>query len=587
MNPTVMAVQPRTLRTYQAEAVEAFQRDWADGILRVGIELPTGAGKSTVLGKGISDAYQEGGRIAVLAHRQELLHQIKRDLLAVDPTIPEEHIGFVVADEDDHTAPIVFATLQTLANSKRAKSLGERTHIFWDEVHHSPAVGYHATFRELGGYDGAKMCGVSATMYRSETTKGKTAQIGLGDVIEKISYSKDLRWAIEQGYLIKPKGLTVRIEALNSLNKIKNVAGDFNQGQLAEIMEAAVEYTVDAVEMHASDRRSIIFAASVAACEQIAAQINERGKLRAASITGKFSYEEREPVYQQFRDGEIDCIVTVMVLTEGADFPMCDCVVLARPTRSRILYSQMVGRALRLYEGKDDALVLDLSGTARQMRLIHLAELVHGMGLDITEVDESGETIAVPVCPTTGEPVNSCLCEACVEERAPVGRVRVTRQGVVDMEIIDLLADEESDTLWLETPKKIPFLGLDDRQRQGWVVFLWPKDGDPTSSQWTVGNLNTRKPSAGGWAETDVHGEPVYWTKATAAKVAEKWVVNERFSLPRKTASRKRNVAPSDLQLNLARRLAIPAYQGMTKARLSDEISIAFAAARLDDTEEA
>lgn len=583
MNPTAMAVQPRQLRPYQIEAVEAFQRDWNDGILRVGIELPTGAGKSTVLGKGISDAYEEGGRIAVIAHRAELLHQIKRDMLAVNPDIPEEHIGFVVAEEDDHTAPIVFATLQTLANSKRVHALGERTHIFWDEVHHAPAVGYHATFRELGGYDGAKMCGVSATMYRAETTKNKRTQIGLGDVIEKISYSKDLRWAIEQGYLIKPKGLTVRVEALNALNKIKNVGGDFNQGQLAEIMEAAVEYTVDAVEMHASDRRSIIFAASVEACNQITALINERGKLRAASITGKYGYDERKPVYQAFRDGAIDCIVTVMVLTEGADFPMCDCVVLARPTRSRILYSQMVGRSLRLYEGKEDALVLDLSGTTRQMKLIHLAELVHGMGLEIEEVDESGEPITVPVCPNTGEPTNSCLCPSCVEERTPVGRVRVKREGVVDMVIIDLLAEEGSDTLWLETPGGIPFISLDDRERQGWVVALWPRDGELTSAEWTVGSLNTRHPKAGGYCETDVHGEPVYWSKATAAKVAEKWITDQRFTLPRKSApGRLRNQAPSDLQLNLARRLGIPSYEGMTKGRLSDEISIAFAAARLD-----
>jgi superfamily II DNA or RNA helicase len=568
---------PRELRSYQQEAVAAVEADWEAGFKRVGVVLPTGAGKSTVIGKLVSNAYHSGHRVVMLAHRAELIDQMIRDLKQVDPGIPDQHIGVVRAEHDDHHAPIVGATLQTLANARRRRLLGKRDVIIWDEVHHSPAVGYHATFRELGGYDDALMCGMTATMYRGSTDKGQSAQIGLGDVIEKISYEKNLRWAIEQGYLVPPTGLTVRINALNALNQIKNVAGDFNQGDLDEIMGAAVQYTVDAIEMHARDRRSIVFATSVAACREIVDLINERGILRAEMTVGLMTYDERKPVYEKFRTGEVDILVTVAVLSEGADFPMCDCVVMARPTRSRVLYSQMVGRALRLYEGKSDALVLDLSGTTRAMKLIHLSELVHGMGLDLTEVDEDGEIIEPDRCAFTDEPVASCMCESCVAARTvEVKEAKGLREGPVDMTPIDLLA-EGTDTVWLETPAGVPFINLD----RSLFVFVWPKDG--VRADWTVGYINTRTRQGAYTALAD-DGEPLYYSLATALRKAEEWAMTNNYELPSRTANwRTKNQAPSDKQLDYARSLGIAAYDRMTRGRLSDEISIAVLAGFIDD----
>jgi superfamily II DNA or RNA helicase len=557
--------KPRELRPYQSEAVDAVHADWANGTKRVGVVLPTGAGKSTVIGKLVSDAYHDGHRIVCLAHRGELLDQMRRDLIAVDPSIPLQHMGMVRAEMDDHHAPIVFATLQTLATAHRRMALGKRDVIIWDEVHHAPALGYHATFTDLGGYDDALMCGFTATMYRSDNTKGKTVQIGLGDVIQKISYEKDLRWAIENEYLVPPTGLTVRIGELNALDKVKNIAGDFHQGDLADIMEAAVEYTVDAIEMHARDRRSIVFAASVEAARQIADLINERGVLKAVSTTGAMTYDERQPVYHDFRNGDIDVMVTVMVLTEGADFPMCDCVVMARPTRSRVLYSQMVGRALRLYENKTDALVLDLAGTARSMKLIHLSELVHGMGLTIKEVDEDGEEI---LCDGCGMNLALCVCEP-EEKRIEVRQ----RQGTVDMVTVNLLDDD--DTLWLETPAGVPFVPLSD----GMNVFVWPNDD---RTEWAVGSINT-KTGKGAFADVDLDGRAIYHPLATALRKAEEWVIDNNFVLPSKFAQwRTRNQGATEKQMGMARRLQIVGAETFTRGRLSDEISIALMSRTVD-----
>ena len=559
----------RELRSYQSAAADAVERDWAAGKSRVGVVLPTGAGKSTVIGELIRRAYRAGEPVLAMAHRGELCDQMRRDLLAVDPTIPVSDIGIVRAEEDDHHCPIVFATLQTLATARRREALGRRTRIFWDEVHHAGAEGFHTTFTELGGYDTALMAGFTATMYRNER-----GVIGLGDVIEKIAYEKDIRWAIKNGFLVQPSGLTVRIKGLDALNDVRNVAGDFHQGELAEVMEAATEYVVDAVKMHAADRRPIIFAASVDAAHHIAGALTD-AEYPAVAVTGELSYADRQPIYSAFRSGAAKALVTVQVLTEGADFPMCDAVVLARPTRSRNLYSQMIGRALRLHDGKTDALVLDLAGSARGMKLVNLTQL--DIGVDVREVDETGAELELTEDIGAGG-----------EELA----VKAVRQGPVDMVSIDLLAG--SDLVWMETVGGVPFLSLmEDSQ----VVFVWPEGGvmpprgQADSVRWAIGQMGIRS-RMGGWVTASgrypIHtDDPEYTDLATALENAEGWIVESDQQLPARNASWRRNQPPSDRQLQFARSLGIVESEGMTKARLSDEISVRLTSKVLDRNLEA
>ncbi|QFP94670.1 DNA helicase [Mycobacterium phage LilMcDreamy] len=555
---------PRELRYYQRDAVDAVERRWADGKRRVGVVLPTGTGKSTVIGETARRALDRGQRVVALAHRGELLDQMRRDFIAVAPDLADR-TGIVRAETDDSHADIVFATLQTLATAHRREALGERHVILWDEVHHAGAEGFHTTFRELGGYDAALMAGFTATMSRDER-----GVIGLGDVIECIAYEKDIAWAIRKGYLVKPHGLTVKVKGLDALDDVRSVAGDFHQGELAEVMEAATEYVVDAIKLHAADRTPIVFAASVDAAHHIAESLTA-ADFPAVAVTGAITYEDRKPLYAAFRSGEVKALVTVQVLTEGADFPMCDTVVLARPTRSRNLYSQMVGRSLRLHPGKTDALVLDLAGSARTMKLVNLTQLLPGA--DVTTVDESGmEVLDAPVPdaldgdPDMGDTV-----------------AKIVRQGPVDMVTIDLLANDT--TLWLETPKGVPFISLMGGHE---VVFVWPKDGvRPVGDErttWAVGQINHRT-RVGGWVTGSGRyavDEPEYVDLPEALEAAEVWIVESDQHLPDRKASWRRNQAPSEAQQNYARQLGIVGFADMTKARLSDEISIKLAARVLD-----
>ncbi|AXH48035.1 DNA helicase [Mycobacterium phage Morty007] len=549
--------EPRELRPYQREAADRVEADWAAGHLRAGVVLPTGAGKSTVGGEIVARAYRRGERCVFIAHRDLLISQLIRDTKAVDPSIPDSAFGIVQGEKDDHHAPIVAATLQTLQNDRRVRSLGFRDVIVWDEVHHAGAPTWTDAFRAMGGFDGSKVMGLTATMFRQGNAK---VGYGLGDIIQKISYERDLRWAIDNGFLVQPRGLTVKIENLDKLNDIRNVAGDFKQSELAEVMEAAVEYVVDAIDLHCTGRRPIVFAASVEGAYAITDAINARGNMTAEFVVGADNAAKRDATFDRFRSGETQVLVTVMVLTEGADFPMCDTVVMARPTRSKNLYSQMVGRALRLYPGKDDALVVDLSGSARQMKLVNLSQL--DPGAETKAVDVDGMEIL------DDSPVDDYVNE----DEKPI---KVTRQGVVELVSIDLLRGSE--TIWLETPKGVPFVSGNAKR----IVFLWPEDGRRNADRWAVGIIHqqTRK---GGFMGG---GDPQYVEIGEAMDAAEAWINEhpEEFSFSgNKNASWRKYQAPSDKQLNLARMLGIPGYADMTKARLSDEISVAFAARVLD-----
>lgn len=548
-------IEPRQLRQYQIEAVGAVESRWfaAEPIKRCGVVLPTGAGKSTIIAKLAVNAYHRGQSVVMIAHRAELIEQMTSTIFEVDPTIPRRAVGIVQAEQDEHTAPIVGATLQTLRNARRLKALGKRHVILWDEVHHAAAEGFHTTFEDLGGYDDALMCGFTATMRRQER-----GRIGLGDVIEEIAYTKDLVWAIENGFLVRPKGLTVRLDDLNALNDVRTIAGDFAQGEMQAVMEAASQFVVDAIKMHAKNRRPIIFAASVDAAHTIGDALNEN-EFPTVVVTGEQAFPTRQAAYESFRTGDARAMVTVMVLTEGADFPMCDCVVLARPTRSPNLYSQMIGRALRLWQDKEDALVLDLSGSARHMSLMSLPQILPGVrtrvvGADGDEIIEVTET----------------------EEEQEVFRVpRNRRRGPVEMVSIDIVTGRTREVLWLDTIKGIPFISLTD----GWIVFLWPEGGvKQGATKWAVGNINSRT-RQGGW----MGKEEKYLPLDEAIEYAERAIPQAGFSLPQRGAGwHAGNQAPSEGQLRLARSLGIVEYEDMTKGRISDEISIVFASRVLD-----
>ncbi|ADD81150.1 DNA helicase [Rhodococcus phage ReqiPine5] len=558
--PTDLVAQPRILRPYQQEAVDAVLHDWDHNIHRVAVVLPTGAGKSTVIGKLADVAYCLGDRVVLIAHRRELLGQMRDAILAVSPSIRPDDIGIVRGAEDNSDAPIVVASVQTLLNDHRLNRIGPRDVVLWDEVHHIGAQSWHGVAESLGIYEGTRFAGFTATLRRED-------DVALSDVIEKVSYEKDLRWAIDQGFLVQPRGLTVKIPALNALNRVKMSMGDFQAKALGEVMQAATDSIVDAYLRHCVGRQTIIFVPGVEAGEALAEALRA-ASVRSAAVFGSTPDDLRDAIYSQFRDGVLDAMITVQVLTEGADFPMCDCVVMARPTKSQTLYSQMVGRAIRLWEGKTDALVVDLTGVTRTMSLVTLTSL-DGTAPIVT-VDEDGREIEDEPEETTEEAVE---------------RIIRSRYGSLELMPTDLMGYQPQ-AVWLTTRQGTMFFQTNDH-----AVFLYPATvvyGAQAEGFWVVGYMTISGKKMGGYIpDPSRPGDfrPGVWSTenaTTAMEVAEAYATDHLGGFHRTTAPwRQRRSEPSEGQLYKAARLGIDT-EGMTRVGVSDAISIVIASDRLD-----
>lgn len=540
-------VKPRQLRPYQTEAVQAVMDYWGKPAPDTGrytpiVVMATGLGKSTTIASLAVHARKLGLRVVMLAHRRELLDQMAATVTAVDPDGPP--VGFVQGDRHNPAPDIVAASFQTLSFSPhRLVELGHRDVVLVDECHHAPSDTYKEVLDDLGvlSPDPERpvfACGFTATASRADG--------GLGDVWDEVVYEKSLTWAIKQGYLITPRGLTVVMPQVD-LSQVTVRAGDYAAGELENVMQSSVDTTVDAMLTHAVGRASIVFAAGVAHAEALAEALTTRG-VRAAAVTGAMGAEARTKVYEDFTEARLDAVVTVQVLTEGADFPRCDCVVMARPTRSQTLYSQMVGRAVRLYPGKTDALVLDLAGVTRDMSLVTLSDL-------------TSEAETARVSPTSTDDPGQ-------DEPAPRPE-RKQRIGVADLEHIDLLAISPAN--WLTTPKGVRFLDVGNKA----IVFLWPPHPE-AAGEVKAGVMHTPPAPGDGWLYDGVAGE-----LGQAVNAAEH-AAREYGKVPPRQAPWRNRATPSQAQVLLARSLGVADADDKTRARLSDDISIALAARRLD-----
>jgi superfamily II DNA or RNA helicase len=340
------------LRGYQVEAIEACRAAWALGQRRLLVSWPTGAGKTVLFSHVIKERLDQGQRCLVIAHRGELLDQAMRTMLVVDPWT---HVGRVQASKDGSGAQVVYASIQTIANAKRRARLGSFGLVVVDEVHHASARTYREVLAELGCWadDGPDLLGVTATMDRSD---GKD----LGHIFDVVAHSYGITDAIDAGYLVPPRGRLIATDL--DMSKVRTTAGDFNAADLGAEMErvdiggAIVRAWTD----WASERaRTVVFVPLVAIAENVASAFQRAG-VDAAAVHGSMKPAERRKILSAGHR----VLVNAMLLTEGWDDPEVDCIVWARPTQSRALFQQSVGRGLRLHPSKQECLVLDLIGSS-------------------------------------------------------------------------------------------------------------------------------------------------------------------------------------------------------------------------------
>ena len=351
-----------SLRDYQREALEAIEREYRQGTRRQLLVLPTGAGKTVVF---VHQALKMG-RALILEHRDELINQALEKIRLV---CPEAETGVVKADRNETGGRITVASVQTLWRPERLGRLPrEYDLVVSDEAHHCVSSGWQAILAHVGAGKNCLHLGVTATPNRTD-------RVGLGRVFDKVVYEKSIAEMIAAGYLCPPKGVVIRTRT--DLSVLEATGADFSDRKLEALVNTANrnELIVRAVKEKAMGRRTILFAAGVGHARNLAEGLRAVG-VNAASVDAELPLDERRRVLREFHEGRLAAVTNYGVLTEGYDEPSVDCVVLARPTKSSLLYVQMVGRGLRPYPGKRECLVMDVADISGKHRLIQIADLV-------------------------------------------------------------------------------------------------------------------------------------------------------------------------------------------------------------------
>jgi superfamily II DNA or RNA helicase len=355
--PSDMAARTSiTLRDYQETCVQrvldAYQRQPHGGSALV--ILPTGGGKTIVFAE---IARRLGLLTLIIAHREELLTQAADKFRLIDPTAI---IGQVGAGRHEWGAPITVASVQTISRPEHLKAVKRFGYqlVIIDECHHSAASGYRTV---LDALPDAFVVGVTATPDRLD---GQSIETFFGEPV----FSASIIDMVAQGHLCDLRAIAVK--TATSLDNVHTQAGDFKQDELEEAIdtEERNERVVRAYLEHARGRQALCFAVTVAHAQHIA-ETFLRFEIRAAMVCGETPPEERRRLLHAYEQGAIEVLCNVGVLTEGYDAPQTSCIILARPTKSRALFVQCVGRGTRTAPGKRDCLILDVTDNCLKLRL--------------------------------------------------------------------------------------------------------------------------------------------------------------------------------------------------------------------------
>ena len=349
------------LRKYQEEARKAVQREWDDGRKRTLLVLPTGCGKTIVFSKIIEDRVRLGERVLVLAHRSELLEQ------ASDKLKTATGLGTALEKAESTSIGswfrVVVGSVQTLQREKRLSQFPPDYFdtIVIDEAHHAISDGYQ---RVLQHFEDANVLGVTATPDRTDKQN-------LGKYFDSLAYEYSLIDAIKSGYLSKITALTVPLTL--DISKVSMSAGDFKASEVGTALDPYLEQIADEMVKQCADRKTVVFLPLVKTSKKFRDILNKKG-FKAAEVNGES--EDRAEILEDFVKGKYNVLCNSMLLTEGWDCPTVDCVVVLRPTKSRSLYSQAIGRGTRLAPGKENLLILDFLWHTERHELCRPAHLI-------------------------------------------------------------------------------------------------------------------------------------------------------------------------------------------------------------------
>jgi superfamily II DNA or RNA helicase len=424
-------------RPYQIAAIEATQcalQTYRSTLL----VMSTGTGK-TFTGSEIIKLHAGRGLMLWLAHREELITQAHDAIVAntglrvgIEKAERRAQLDGLWGAMDD----VIVASVQTLASGDRLKRFepGSVSLIFVDEAHHATSVSYR---KILDYFPYAQIVGLTATPDRGDG-------VGMGNVFESVAYEYDIRRAITEGFLAPITQKQIVCADLD-LSKCRTTAGDLNAGDLEKSMmvDKVLHQVADPLVREAGDRSTIIFTVSVDQAHSLVEVLGGYTNSVVRAVDGTTPYEIRRRYLAEFASGECQFIANCGVLTEGFDAPRTRCVAVVRPTKSRALYTQMLGRGTRLFAGKDDCLVLDFTGNSGKHKLITPLDVLAGKPIpdDVRKAAEKKIAGGMPSEEALAQSERESVERADPPQRPPARKAKATAEIAYRAKVVNPFGD--------------------------------------------------------------------------------------------------------------------------------------------------
>lgn len=380
------------LRPYQTKAVAEVYSAIQSGFKRVIVASATGSGKTVIMAKIASDALKAGKRILVIVDDSPLIPQTADKFSIFGITS-----GFIKSGlPENRYLSCQIASIDTLIK----RELPPADVIFIDECHQSFAKKYGVIWEN---YNEKIFIGFSATPER--TNKKESLSRDWQHLIKAVT----IKQAVEIGANVPPTVYSIRRGRLG-LNKIRTSRGDYVQAQLGLAMRdpAIVNLAVEEWLKKAQGRPTFTFCVDVEHSKDVCRAYNAAG-VSAEQLDGSTDERERERKLDRLVEGKINILTSVNVLSMGVDRPSVSCIQSCRPSKSRIIWIQQVGRGLRPAEGKDDCIVIDQGENT--FNLGHPLEYEPG---DLINPDNGKGITPVKECPEC-ECINLNFALTCVK----------------------------------------------------------------------------------------------------------------------------------------------------------------------------
>jgi superfamily II DNA or RNA helicase len=413
------------LRDYQTKLMAAVGDSFRGGHRKICVQAPTGAGKTAVMSAMVHRWMETGKRVLVLVPRRELAFQVVGTLERFG-----RYAGIIMAGEERlqgmQAYVASFDTLHARCVQREIHPLPPADVVIIDEAHLALAQ----TRRDIiDAYPDAYIAGFTATPAR---TDGR----GLGQMFDDLVMGPSIRWLTDNGHLVPLRYFTGERPNLEGIR----VNGDYNQQQLDEAVDTP-RLVGDIVENWlrlAADRRTVVFCTSVKHSRHVCEQFIAAG-VTAEHLDGNTPKGERDAILDRVRSGQTQILTNVYVASYGLDIPELSCAVMARPTKSVVLWYQTVGRILRSAPGKQDALLLDHAGCLDEHGFIDepypwtLAGNARQQQERERQERREPQPIDCPVCKTVFRATH--ICPTCGHELA--GGAEAVPYYEVDLEEID------------------------------------------------------------------------------------------------------------------------------------------------------